>query len=177
MEINTENSFEIVLEEIGFITNEQIRIMKYNAEMEDRRLRLLEFIKRRENLRISKEAQTNLILNVSNMELKVLRTPEGFHNKDVEVADKKKCRYDNKGYCKYQKCVGSDIPVQFVTNSLRMESVRLDIVARIGTQRVVNTGKEIRKDVSGDKYADTCISTTNLKKEWKKTVKKKVWAQ
>ena len=103
MEINTENAFEIVLEEIAFITNEQIRIMKYNAEMEDRRLRLLEFIKRRENLRISKEAQTNLILNVSIMELKVLRTPEGFHNKDVEVADKKKCRYDNKGYCKYQK--------------------------------------------------------------------------
>jgi hypothetical protein len=74
-----------------------------------------------------------------------------------------------------KKCVSSDIPVQFVTNSLRMESVRLDIVARIGTQRVVNTGKEIRKDVSGDNYADTCM--TNLKKEWKKTVKKKVWAQ
>jgi hypothetical protein len=44
-----------------------------------------------------------------------------------------------------------------------------------GTQRIVNTGKELRKDVIVDNYADTCISATNLKKEQKKTVKKKVW--
>ena len=103
MEITRENAIMIVLEEIDIITNEQIKIIKYNDELEDRRLRLLEFLQRSRNLNISKEAQRNLLLNVSHMKLNVVRAPENFKDKVMDVILKKKCRYDDKGYCKYQK--------------------------------------------------------------------------
>ena len=37
------------------------------------------------------------------MKLNVVRAPENFNDKVMEVIDKIKCRYDDKGYCKYQK--------------------------------------------------------------------------
>ena len=48
---------EIVLHEIDIISNEQMRIVRYNDELEDRRLRLMEFIQRDENLEISQSHQ------------------------------------------------------------------------------------------------------------------------
>ena len=105
MEITKENAISIVWEEIDIITYEQIKIIKYNEELEDRRLRLLEFIKRSEQLNITKEAQNNLLLNVSHMEMEVLRTGKAHQpsfKERTEVKDVKKCRFNNTGYCKYQ---------------------------------------------------------------------------
>ena len=44
---------EIVLHKIDIISNEQMRIFRYNDELDDRRLRLMEFIQRGENLEIA----------------------------------------------------------------------------------------------------------------------------
>ena len=107
MEINKENAITIVLEEIDIITNEQIKMIKYNEELEDRRSRLLEFIKTSENLNISKEAQKNLLQNIFHMEREILRTgkaykPSDEENTEVKVVKLKRCRFNNPGYCKYQ---------------------------------------------------------------------------
>ena len=47
------NVMEIVLYVIDIIAKEQIMIVKYNNELEDRRLRLMEFVQNSENLEIS----------------------------------------------------------------------------------------------------------------------------
>ena len=91
------NVMEIVLYEIDIITKEQTMIVKYNNELEDRRLRLMEFVKNSEILEISAEARQNLLHNVSDMELKVTKS---FNVKGKNVASKKKCRHTNNGYCK-----------------------------------------------------------------------------
>ena len=45
------------------ITEEQKRIVNYNSVLEDRRLRVMEFIKTSEELEISKRACENLMVN------------------------------------------------------------------------------------------------------------------
>ena len=102
MEITRENAITIILEEIDIITNEQIKMIKYNEELEDRRSRLLEFIKTSENLKISKEAQKNLLQNISRMEMEILRTgnaykPSDEENTEVKVVKLKRCRFNNTG--------------------------------------------------------------------------------
>jgi hypothetical protein len=95
---------ENILDEIDIIIKEQIVIFMYNAELEDRRIRLMEFIQNSEELLISRKARENLVSNVSNMGIKVLRKYDTC-KENIEVKIGKKCRYHNKGYCKYQnKC-------------------------------------------------------------------------
>ena len=65
---------EIVLHEIDIISNEQMRIVRYNDELEDRRLRLMEFIQSGESLEITSVAEDNLIKNLTEMELKVSKS-------------------------------------------------------------------------------------------------------
>ena len=111
------NVMEIVLYEIDIITKEQTMIVKYNNELEDRRLRLMEFVKNSEILEISAEARQNLLHNVSDMELKVTKS---FNVKGKNVASKKKCRHNNNGYCKMKaECVyyhSEKICDQFLAN-------------------------------------------------------------
>ena len=92
----------IVLHEIDIITKEQIMLIKYNEQLEDRRLRLEEFVRNSDKLEISEGARENLVQNVSDMELTVSKCQI---IKDKKIEFKKKCRYDNRGYCKYlEKC-------------------------------------------------------------------------
>ena len=88
----------IVLHEIDIITKEQIMLIKYNEQLEDRRLRLEEFVRNSDKLEISEGARENLVQNVSDMELTVSKCQI---IKDKKIEFKKKCRYDNRGYCKY----------------------------------------------------------------------------
>ena len=69
---------ENVLDEIDIIIEEQIRIANCNAVLEDRRIRLLEFIRTSQELEISKRDHENLMVTVSNMELKVVQQIECF---------------------------------------------------------------------------------------------------
>ena len=64
----------LVLHEIDIIIQKQIMIVKLNAEVEDRRVRLIEFIQSSEELHLSRETRKNILENVSNMEMEVLRT-------------------------------------------------------------------------------------------------------
>ena len=58
------NVMEIVLYEIDIITKEQTIMVKYNNAIEDKGLRLMEFAKNSDILKVSKEARNNLLLNV-----------------------------------------------------------------------------------------------------------------
>ena len=97
-----ENSYvmNIVLHEIDIIVKEQIMIVRHNAFLEDRRIRLMDFIQNSEILDISNGARENLLKNVSTMEMKVLRVAQTVKDKDIDEKIQKKCRYDDKGYCR-----------------------------------------------------------------------------
>ena len=58
------NVMEIVLYEIDIIAKEQLMIVKYNIELDDRRLRLMEFVKNSEKLQISTEARPETIFSI-----------------------------------------------------------------------------------------------------------------
>ena len=58
------NVMEIVLYEIDIIAKEQLMIVKYNIELEDRRLMLMEFGKNSEKLQISTEARPETIFSI-----------------------------------------------------------------------------------------------------------------
>ena len=112
MEITMENAITIVLEEIDIITNEQIKMIKYNDELEDRRLRLLKFVERNENLNISK--MENQIKSME-MKLSINGVTDQIKEK-VEIIDdslqkkkfNQKCRYNDRGFCKSRlECVYS----------------------------------------------------------------------
>ena len=90
-----------VLEEIDIIIQKQVMIVNYNMELEDGRIRLLEFIQTSVDLNLSETARENLVVNVSNMKLEVVGTGNDF-KKTIKVKEWKRCRYNNKGYCKYQ---------------------------------------------------------------------------
>ena len=68
------NVMELVLHEIDIVTKEQMMLVKYHNELEDRRLRLMEFVQNSEKLEISAEARDNLLHNVSDMELKLTKS-------------------------------------------------------------------------------------------------------
>ena len=94
---------EIVFVEIDIIMKEQLKIFSYNAELEDRRLRLMDFIKHSEHLKVSKELRENMTTKASSLEIKVVRKHEPPREDVSENKNSKKCRYDNKGFCKFQK--------------------------------------------------------------------------
>ena len=85
---------ENVLDEIDIIIEEQIRIANCNAVLEDRRIRLLEFIRTSQELVISKRARENLIVTVSNMEIKVVQQIECKYQNQTT----RRCRHNNAGF-------------------------------------------------------------------------------
>ena len=87
---------------MDIIVQEQTKIADYNAWLENRRLRLMEFIQKTDNLPICGRARENLLESVANMEMKFLGNSQR-KAESVETKFRKKCRYDNKGYCRYQK--------------------------------------------------------------------------
>ena len=78
-----------------------MKIINYTAELEDRRIRFLEFINTSKEINLSQKARVNLESNVVNMEIKVLRRSDNIQN-NLEKPKVMKCRYDNTGFCKYQ---------------------------------------------------------------------------
>ena len=97
-----ENSLnDLFLHEIDIINQKQIMIVKFNTEVEDRRIRLMEFIQTSDELQLSRKTCKNILENVSNMEMEVLRTTK-VYKETVEDEIGKKCRYNNKGYCKFK---------------------------------------------------------------------------
>ena len=90
------NIIENVLDEIDIITEEQKRIVNYNSVLEDRRLRLMEFIKTSEELEISNRARENLMVNVSNMEIRVVKQTKCKSKTQIQ----RRCRHFNVGFCK-----------------------------------------------------------------------------
>ena len=90
----------LVFHEIDIIDKEQIMIVRHSNFLEDRRKRLMDFIENSEMIDISVEARENLLKNISTMEIKVLRVSKTVKDKDTEGKPQKKCRYDDKGYCR-----------------------------------------------------------------------------
>ena len=76
----------IVLLTIDIIIKEQIKLVKYNDDLEDRRLRLMEFVKHSEILEISAGARENLLQNVPDMRLTVSNST--FKDKKVDLKKK-----------------------------------------------------------------------------------------
>ena len=102
MGMENEDVMAIVLQEIDIIRKEQVMLIKYHDQLEDRRKRFEEFVRNTDKLEISEGARENLVQNVSYMELTVSKCQT---IKDKKDKSKKKCRYDNRGYCKYlEKC-------------------------------------------------------------------------
>ena len=67
---NMENMLiKLVFHEIDIIIQKQIMIVKINAEVEDRRVRLMEVNQSSEELQLSSETRKNILENVSNMEM------------------------------------------------------------------------------------------------------------
>ena len=62
---------DILLCEIDIIIQQQIWIAQYTSALEDRRLRLMEFIKTSEELKLSNLTRENLCVNVENMEIEL----------------------------------------------------------------------------------------------------------
>ena len=91
----------LVLHEIDIIIQKQIMIVKINAEVEDRRVRLMEVNQSSEELQLSSETRKNILENVSNMKMEVLRTTK-VYKETVEDDIGKRCRYNNKEYCKFR---------------------------------------------------------------------------
>ena len=98
---NRSVAINCVLAEIDIIIQKQVMIVNYNMELEDRRIRLMEFIQTSVDLNLSERDRENLIVNVSNMKMEVVGTGKEF-KKTVKVEEWKRCRYNNKGYCRYQ---------------------------------------------------------------------------
>ena len=92
---------DILLCEIDIIIQQQIWISQYISALEDRRLRLMDFIQTSEEFEMSNQTRENLCVNVENMEIKlgVVNECEG---KNRTVKEKRKCPYDNRGYCKHK---------------------------------------------------------------------------
>ena len=70
------------------------------------------------------------------------------------------------------KNVNFSIFKTFVVSTLRKENLELDPLARIDTQRFVNTRKVIAKDAKEPQNVDTCTKIIHLK--WLK--KKPTWS-
>ena len=97
-----ENSdfMNLVLNEIDIIVKEQIMLVRHNEYLEDRRIRLMDFIQNSEMIDIWNEARTNLNKNVLTLEMKVMKAPQIVKDKDTEEKLQKRCNYDDRGYCR-----------------------------------------------------------------------------
>ena len=62
---------DILLCEIDIIIQQQIWIAQYISALEDRRLRLMDFIQTSEELELSNQTRENLCVNVENMEIEL----------------------------------------------------------------------------------------------------------
>lgn len=93
--LNNDEIINLVFHEIDIINQEQMKVAKYNSELEDRRQRLLEFIQKSEKISLTKAAHDYLVDHVSKMEQKVAGTDLNSKGKDGKV-----CRYHNSGFCK-----------------------------------------------------------------------------
>ena len=91
---------QIILWEIDFIMQEQRNLIQYNNQLEDRRLRLLEFVQSGQEISMSKSARESIVKDVSKLELKLNHAFEEKSNEKYH----KTCRYNNRGFCKF----GSD---------------------------------------------------------------------
>ena len=69
MEDVNANVMAIVLHEIDIITKEQVMLVKLHDELEDRRIRLIEFLQTSDKLEISEGSRENLLKNVSDMKI------------------------------------------------------------------------------------------------------------
>ena len=65
---------DVVLHEIDIIIQKQMMVMKFNAEGEDRRIRLMEFIQSSDESQLSRENRKNILEKVYNMKMEVLGT-------------------------------------------------------------------------------------------------------
>jgi len=93
---------ETVFTEMDIIKEEQLKIINYNAFLEDRRQRFIDFILRTD-LQVSEKASENLINCVPKLEIKVLENPE---QERASTTLTRKCRHNNKGYCKHKNRCG-----------------------------------------------------------------------
>ena len=108
----------LVFHEIDIITQKQIMIANLNEEVEDRRIRLMEFIKNDEELGLSRNARGNILENVSNMKMEVKRTEKEF-KENVKEKVEIRCRHHNKGYCKFKNECKFAHPGQVCGNFLK----------------------------------------------------------
>ena len=65
-------AMETVMMEIDIIIQEQTKIANYTVWLEDRRLRLMNYVQKTNCLKISESGRKTLIKNITNMEIKVL---------------------------------------------------------------------------------------------------------
>ena len=117
---NTLNDLD--LHEIDIIIQNQIMVMKFNTEVEDRRIRLMEFIQSSDESQLSRENRKNILEKVYNMKMEAMGTtwkPSSncattrIRDKEEVInasVDKKKrnvkCRYNDRGYCRQlSECV------------------------------------------------------------------------
>ena len=115
--MNCESVIASVFQEIDILVREQISIINHNAVIEDRRKRFICFLQSSEVLQISSDARENLLQNVYDMEINVVRKAQTVLDKPIEVNIEKRCRYSNKGYCKYDKSANLNILHISVNNS------------------------------------------------------------
>lgn len=90
---------ETIFMEIDIIKEEQSKIIEYHAFLEDRRQRLVNFIQKTDDIKLSEKAVENLVNCVSKLEIKVMEDPE---KETVASKVTRKCRHNNRGYCKHQ---------------------------------------------------------------------------
>ena len=102
--MDTDSSvMETIMLEIDIIKEEQMKISNYIAFLEDRRLRMVDFIQKAENLQVSGKGREKLINCVPKLEMRF--NSDQVLKENLEIKSKKVCRYHIKGYCKYQtKC-------------------------------------------------------------------------
>ena len=107
---------DLVLHEVDIIIQKQIMVMKFNAEVEDRRIRLMEFIQSSDESQLSRENRKNILEKVYNMKMEVLGTTwnlssncathriidkEEVINNSVDIKKRNvKCRYNDRVYCR-----------------------------------------------------------------------------
>ena len=75
----------LVLHEIDIIIQKKFMMVNYNTELEDRRVRLMELIQNNDDINLSERGQQNLLQNVSNMKMEVLRTRDAYKPSNKEI--------------------------------------------------------------------------------------------
>ena len=94
---------ETIMLENEIIKEEQMKISNYIAFLENRRLRMVDFIQKAENLQVSVKGREKLTNCVPKLE--IIFNSNQVLKENLEIKSKKVWRYHNKGCCKYQtKC-------------------------------------------------------------------------